>query len=1055
MSLLPDTQWEIKYTPADGDLVRLFYTPALKAASRYDRSTGYFSATALTLAARGIEGLIRNDGHMRLIVGCTLKQPEVEAIERGEALRKTVEAHLGNMPLQPETPEAKDALELLAWMVAKGILEVKVAVPCGANRKPIASNGIFHEKAGIVEDKAGHRLAWNGSLNETVYGWQENWESINVFRSWDGEDKRVDAEDANFARIWSGNSPHLLTMDVPAALRDDLLRFMPESDEPARLQSVNRGERAIDGPFQEEGTTDPVETELSAEERRRLVWNFIRHAPALDEPGAERIGEATAAVQAWPHQAKAFQRMYRNWPPRLLIADEVGLGKTIQAGLLLRQAWLSGRAKRILILAPKAVLKQWQIELRNKFNLNWPIYDGQCLCWYPSPALRDHSERQVSPGEWHKEPIVLASSQLMRRRDRAEELLGAEDWDLVILDEAHHARRKSPGSPREHGVNSLLKLMRRLKSKAGGLILLTATPMQVHPVEVWDLLNLLGLPQAWTEGAFLSFHDRLSKAMPSHEDVEELAGMFRAMEQTYGAYSRDEIARRLNVSGLTAKRLLRILRDEATADRRALSSTDRQLILKLLRHTSPVGRLISRNTRELLRHYFKTGQMTASIANRDVEDVFLEMTPDERAAYDQVEEYIRNTYNQASPEQQSTVGFVMTIYRKRLASSFYALTQTLAKRRETLLQAEVSGSLFTEEDLPDDDIADDQGETEEMSELERAALILDDRSAVEDLLRQIEALPEDTKLQALRKVLAGLRDAGYRQTMVFTQFTDTLDFVRDELVRSTDLKILCFSGRGGEVPVGDGRWSKITRDDVRRRFARGEADILLCTDAAAEGLNFQFCGALVNYDLPWNPMRVEQRIGRIDRLGQRFPRIRIVNLHYEDTVESAVYKVLRERIKLFGDVVGKLQPILSQVAGQITRAILTTKAEVSADILVEDIERGAAQAEQATFDLDALLAADPPDGMHVQPLYDLGDLGGIINKHSVLIPEVRIDTRSDKEAFYQAAGMNAPARITVKPDYFDDHLEDVELWSPGNPLFPWEDHELSADTTLLNPFKGI
>ena len=154
----------------------------------------------------------------------------------------------------------------------------------------------------------------------------------------------------------------------------------------------------------------------------------------------------------------------------------------------------------------------------------------------------------------------------------------------------------------------------------------------------------------------------------------------------------------------------------------------------------------------------------------------------------------------------------------------------------------------------------------------------------------IKALPEDTKLQALRKVLEGLRDTGYGQTMIFTQFTDTLDFVRDELVRSTNLKILCFSGRGGEVPVGDGRWSKITRDDVRRRFARGEADILLCTDAAAEGLNFQFCGALVNYDLPWNPMRVEQRIGRIDRLGQRFPKIRIVNLHYEDTVEPLFTK---------------------------------------------------------------------------------------------------------------------------------------------------------------------
>ena len=150
---------------------------------RYDRLTGYFSAGALALAARGIEGLVGNGGHMRLVVGCTLEQSQIAAIERGERLRDTVERHLSAVPLTPLDAVAAGALELLSWMIAGGHLSVKVAVPCADDRTPIPSDGIFHEKAGIIQDHGGHRIAWNGSLNETPSGWRHNWESINVYTS--------------------------------------------------------------------------------------------------------------------------------------------------------------------------------------------------------------------------------------------------------------------------------------------------------------------------------------------------------------------------------------------------------------------------------------------------------------------------------------------------------------------------------------------------------------------------------------------------------------------------------------------------------------------------------------------------------------------------------------------------------------------------------------------------------------------------------------------------------------------------------------------------------
>ena len=896
MIMLIDRTWNLKYTPDDGDLVKLFYVPALEDAERYDRLTGYFNARALTLAARGIEGLVRNGGRMRLVVGCTLEPPEIEAIEKGEQLRDLVSRRLASLPLAPPDPASSDALELLAWMIARGHLDVKVAVPCDAGGKPIPADGIFHEKAGIIQDRGGDKIAWNGSLNETAAGWRHNWESINVYTSWGLDPRRVAGEEANFARIWANKSDHVIVLDVPDAVRQDLMRFMPASDMPARLKEPEKKPTKPSSEKPEPEATEPeIPPTLQHGDLRSRVWSFIQQAPSLPH-GGERVGEMTSAVTPWPHQVRAFERLYRGWPPKLLIADEVGLGKTIEAGLLLRQSWLAGRVKRILILAPKAILKQWQVELREKFNLNWPIYDGRRLVWYPSPAWHGRNERVVDPHRWHREPVVIASSQLMRRRDRAAELLEeAEPWDLVVLDEAHHARRRAAGSQQEGGPNALLRLMLRLKERAQGLVLLTATPMQVHPVEVWDLLNLLGLPPEWTDKAFLGFFDDIEQPNPSSNALDRMAKLFQSVERHYGEVKTEDAQRLAGLSRLKAGKVLRALRNDASIPRRQLETSERRAAVGIMRAHTPIRRLVSRHTRELLRQYFKAGMLTTPIADRQVQDRFIEMTPEERALYDAVEDYIASTYNQASAKERTAVGFVMTIYRRRLASSFSALRNTLQNHLEAIATGNQAQLLGLDEDAPDDEIDEEVLDSDDVAAFEREALAAEEEADIQSLLFGIGQLPPDSKLESLKNTLAELRRDDYRQAMVFTQYTDTMDFLRAELLKDADQRLMCFSGRGGEIPSADGTWRGIGRDDAKRRFRDGEADILLCTDAAAEGLNFQFCGALINYDMPWNPMRVEQRIGRIDRLGQRHGTIRIVNLHYEGTVETDVYRALRVR----------------------------------------------------------------------------------------------------------------------------------------------------------------
>ena len=288
--------------------------------------------------------------------------------------------------------------------------------------------------------------------------------------------------------------------------------------------------------------------------------------------------------------------------------------------------------------------------------------------------------------------------------------------------------------------------------------------------------------------------------------------------------------------------------------------------------------------------------------------------------------------------------------------------------------------------------------------------------------------------------------------MVFTQYGDTMDFLREELRKDADLRLMCYSGRGGEVPTDRGAWRRITRDETKRRFRLGEGDVLLCTDAAAEGLNFQFCGALVNYDMPWNPMRVEQRIGRIDRLGQRYPTVQISNLHYEDTVETDVYRVLGSRINLFQMVVGPLQPILARLPGAITNTVLADpQRSESADRadLREAIKRQIDEGEAGGFDIDAVLDEDWTMPERPAPAMTMDDLDRVIGGGDGLMPQgTQVRALGPREYALRAPGMSKELRVTTNPDFYEEHTESTEFWSPGNPLFiPPEHVEVSNEVT--------
>jgi len=581
--------------------------------------------------------------------------------------------------------------------------------------------------------------------------------------------------------------------------------------------------------------------------------------------------------------------------------------------------------------------------------------------------------------------------------------------------------------------------MQQLKNKTQGLVLLTATPMQVSPIEVWDLLNLLGLPELWDLRNFKYFFDYARMSNPSHDQLEFMARLFRSVEALFGETSL-ETAQKFVPGGskLATKKILQALRDEATLPRRILDSDKRRAALKIMRSNTPVNRLISRHTRELLRRYYEAGKISSRIATRIVEDEFVTLSHTERHVYEAVEDYISNTYNNASQEDKNAVGFVMTIYRRRLASSFTALERTLSQRVSTLKSNRFSQLELIEEDVADDELSDETMDTEDASLLEYQALQAEEVRELELLLTRVHQLPTDSKAQILLQKLEEIKEQEYRQVIVFTQYTDTMDFLRQYLMATKEYKVICFSGRGGEVPSNNDSWRTISRDDTKRIFREGKADILLCTDAAAEGLNFQFCGVLVNYDMPWNPMRVEQRIGRIDRLGQVYEHIKIINLHYEDTVETDVYLALRERIGLFSRYVGKLQPILANLPRSIAAAALSGRSQNQQQRtnIISQLDSSIVQVQADGFDLDEITEADLELPLLPEPLYDLKTLDQLLQNPTLLPPGVKVEPMQDGEYKFSMPGMRETLRVTTKADYFDQHPSSTELWSPGSPLFP-------------------
>ena len=451
--------------------------------------------------------------------------------------------------------------------------------------------------------------------------------------------------------------------------------------------------------------------------------------------------------------------------------------------------------------------------------------------------------------------------------------------------------------------------------------------------------------------------------------------------------------------------------------------------MSLMRRSSSIKRSVSRHTRNLLRQYAQEGRLSQSVPQRIVHSVAVEMNEDERGLYDDIRDLVRECYQGQNNVNRQALGFVMTHFRLRLGSSLYAFRRSLEDLYERMQTGH--SEEFQWDDLPvtgEDYYSDLDPETE----IPSPELTSNGQLILSDLLDRCRALSgPDSKFTGFLDHLAKLRADGYAKVMVFSQFRDTQVWLREQLAKEAGEHLLAgLSGTDDWVFQPENRaFVPETREKVVQQFRERPEGILLCTETAAESLNFQFCSAIINYDIPWNPMRLEQRIGRIDRIGQQEPFIRIVHLFYRDTVEYDAYTAMEERIREFQENVGTLQPILTaNLESLIRESVMDGGASRDVKQAVRNL------APSVGFDLDDLAAA-AADQQVPAPLLHMNDLTYILNHPEWLPDGYSAEQRGDRHWRVTTPGSKSHT-VTTDRTAHDYSAGTVEFFGPGSPAFP-------------------
>ena len=621
-----------------------------------------------------------------------------------------------------------------------------------------------------------------------------------------------------------------------------------------------------------EAVGDTAPDVLTAEEMRIGIT-----AAELLNPSTSRLYSFNSGrIDYEPYQFRPVMKLINADRPRLLIADDVGVGKTIEAGLIIKELQARQSLESVLIICPKPLVVEgkWRSELK-RFDEDFVELDAG--------MLRHCIEETRLDGEWPKryrkailpyslldERLLLGDLQAHPKKHGLISLLPPVKFDLVIVDEAHHVRNRDTWRHRvvEHLMDS---------AEAG--VLISATPVQTGSGDLFTLLRLLRPDLMLTPTDF----ERMREPNEFLSEAEAFARLGRPDWKS-------SALERLELSLETDWGRAVILPDPRAQEVRDLLDSDdhsdrvRVRVVRLLQSLNTFAGLINRTRRRDIGNF----------TTRKPETVEVEFTPAQAEVYQALVDLCGRILRGRHPGQP--IDFLLSTLKRQASSSLNGLAPFLREALEGRL---------SDEELSEADIG---------SESAGPAQLVDYRSEIGELARLAESLGEDPKLDALLRIVEEKAQLPNNKLLVFSTFRHTLSYLLPALMEA-----------GVRVGVVHGGISDDERRDLRGRFAKDKQepdaiDVLLSSEVGTEGLDNQFCDALVNYDIPWNPMRIEQRIGRIDRRGQKSESVSIKNLVVKDTVDFAIYDRCLARIGVFRSALGGSEEILGELTSEM-RAI--------------------------------------------------------------------------------------------------------------------------------------